>query len=144
MDCRPGAGVASLFNVKEGYLYKRTLVSEAYLPNLNLARGQFIDPANPDEPPTEFIAAEAITPGGPNTHYVFHGSITSYPFNWTPEAIDYLRNIVAQDKVALEAIQSRYEDLGLEVNEMSVKTDMPGLRFRKRIADMVKQEQLSE
>jgi phenylpropionate dioxygenase-like ring-hydroxylating dioxygenase large terminal subunit len=144
MDCRPGPGVAALFNVKEGYLYRRTLASEAYPPNLNLARGQFFDPANPDEPPKEFIAAEAITPGGPNTHYVFHGSITSYPFHWTPEAIDYLRNIVAQDKVALEAIQSRYEDLGLDVNEMSVKTDLPGLRFRKRIADMVKQEQLSD
>ncbi len=143
MDCRPGQGVALAFNVKEGYPYRRTLSSTVYLPSLNLAHGQFFDPANPDEPPKEFIATSAITPGGPNTHWYFDANVTSYPVDWTPEYIGFFEHIVGQDKVALEAIQIRYEGLGLDVNELSVKTDMPGLRYRKRIADMVKQEELS-
>jgi vanillate O-demethylase monooxygenase subunit len=140
MDCRPGPAVAKLFDVQEGRLYKRTLTCETYPPNLSLARGHFIDPEHPEEAPKEFVATAAITPAGPNSVYVFQASVTSYPFEWSPEAIEGLRVIVAQDKDVLEAIQARYEDLDMQVNELSVKTDLPGLRFRKRIADMVNQE----
>jgi vanillate O-demethylase monooxygenase subunit len=140
MECRPGPGVAALFKVREGYPYRRILSCETFPPNLNLARGHFIDPAHPGRPPQELTAAHAITPGGPDSLYLFHAIITSYPDEWPPEAVEMLRTVVAQDKDALEAIQERYSDLGMQVNEYSVKTDRAGLRFRQRIAEMVNEE----
>jgi hypothetical protein len=116
------------------------LSTEAYLPGLNLARGTFADPALPDQPPRELTAAHGITPGGPRSFYVFHAIVTSYPEHWPPEAVEALRTVVTQDKDVLEAIQERYEDLDLQVEEYSVKSDQAGLRLRRRIAEMVELE----
>jgi phenylpropionate dioxygenase-like ring-hydroxylating dioxygenase large terminal subunit len=127
--------LAAYFKIKADYPYDRTLTVEAHLPHLNVARQTIRDPADPDLPPHELFAINCLTPESERSTHVFHAEVTSYEFDWTPEMIAGVKHIVMQDKVAVEAIQQRYDQYG-ETNEVSLMTDQAGVKSRRIISRM--------
>jgi vanillate O-demethylase monooxygenase subunit len=135
-------GVAGYFRVEPGRLYDRTLVNETFVPSVSIGKQAIRDPERPDARPTELYAINALTPATRNRTYVFHCQITSFDPQWKPEDIEAVRSIVAQDKVAIEAIQHRYELFG-DTSEVSIKPDNMGMRSRRAIDALIRAEHAS-
>jgi phenylpropionate dioxygenase-like ring-hydroxylating dioxygenase large terminal subunit len=132
-------GVAGYFRVTPGHPYDRILTNETYAPSVSIGKQQIRDPAEPAAPPVELYAINALTPASRNRTYVHHVQITSYDPQWRPADIENVRSIVAQDKVALEAVQRDFERFG-ESAEISVKADNMGIRCRRIIGRLVRHE----
>ena len=131
--------VAAYFRVEPGRVYDRTLVNETFVPSISTGKQAIRDPARPDGRPTELYAINALTPASARHTYVFHSQITSFDPQWKPEDIEGVRGIVAQDKVAVEAIQQRYDAYG-DTSEVSIKPDNMGIRSRRAIQALLAAE----
>ena len=131
--------VARYFRVQPGKPYDRILSNETFVPSVSIGKQSIRDPEQPEAPPVELSAINALTPASRDKTYVFHTQITSFDANWTPADIENVRNIVAQDKVAIEALQARYEEFG-ETDEISVKGDSMGIRSRRAIDALIRRE----
>ncbi len=132
-------GVAGYFRVQPGKPYDRILVNETFAPSVSIGKQTIRDPADPSARPTELYAINALTPAGRSRTYVHHVQITSFDPQWKPSDIEGVRSIVTQDKVALEAVQRRYETYG-DTLEVSVKTDNMGIRCRRVIEELLRAE----
>jgi phenylpropionate dioxygenase-like ring-hydroxylating dioxygenase large terminal subunit len=131
--------IANYFKVKADYPYDRTLVVEAFLPSLNVGKQSIRDPSKPDAPPQELYAINCLTPETARSTHVFHAQVTSFKMEWTPELIGGVEFIVSQDKVAIEAIQKRYDQFG-DDTEVSLASDQMGVKSRRLIAKMAQTE----
>jgi phenylpropionate dioxygenase-like ring-hydroxylating dioxygenase large terminal subunit len=132
-------GVAKYFRVQPGRPYNRILVNETFVPSVSIGKQSIYDTANPLDPPVELYAINALTPASPRRTYVHHVQITSYDAQWTAADIESVRGIVAQDKVALEALQRAYEMFG-DSHEVSVKADNMGIRCRRVLGRLLAEE----
>jgi len=131
--------VAGYFRVKPGHRYDRVLVNETYAPSVSIGKQKIRDPENPSAPAVELYAINALTPASRRHTYVHHVQLTSSEADWKPSDIENVRSIVAQDKVALEALQHRYDEFG-DADEVSVKSDSMGVRCRRIIQTLLSAE----
>jgi vanillate O-demethylase monooxygenase subunit len=133
------APMAQYFRVDKDRAYDRRMVTEAYVPSTAIGKQTLRDSANPTAPAVELYAINCTTPASRSLTHLFHVQITSFDAKWSQQELDYMQYIVVQDKVALEAIQKRFDEFG-EESEVSVKADVSGVRLRRMITGMIEQE----
>jgi vanillate O-demethylase monooxygenase subunit len=131
--------VAHFFRVEEGRTYDRILVTETFVPSISIAKQSLQDAADPKAAPVEFYALNALTPASASSTYVFHAVANSYDPNWQPADFDKGRLILGQDKVAVEAMQRRFDEIG-DADERSIKSDHAGVVCRRMITAMIERE----
>ena len=124
----------------------RLLITETFVPGLNVIKNIFYDAKRPERPPQALISPFGITPKDDRSCYHFIvSSMTNETFRQrTDEERKRLWDIFAQDRDALEAIQRGFEDLGPDAAEVSVRADEAGLRCRRAISELIRQEQLQD
>ena len=132
--------VAAYFRVEAGRPYDRILLNQTYVPSISIGKQSIRDPRHPATPPIELYAINAVTPASRSHSYVHHVQITSFDPQWQAADIEAVRGIVAQDKVALEAIQRDYDNYR-DNREVSIRADSMGLRCRKLIQELMHTEQ---
>jgi hypothetical protein len=131
--------MAKYFHVAEGSVYDRRLVTETFAPSITFGRQTLIDPADPSATPVDYYAINALTPASKTLTYVFHAKVTSYPMEWQPKQFEFALEVLEQDKVAIEAIQRRYDEYG-DTEERSIRADTAGVLCRRMINGMIKSE----
>jgi phenylpropionate dioxygenase-like ring-hydroxylating dioxygenase large terminal subunit len=131
--------MALYFRVDKDRAYDRRMVTEAYVPSTAIGKQTLRESANADARPVELYAINATTPATRRLTYLFHVQITSFDAKWSDPELDFMKYIVVQDKIALEAIQKRFDEFG-EDTEVSVKADISGVRLRRMISSMIKEE----
>ena len=131
--------VAHFFRVEEGKTYNRTLVTETFVPSISIAKQSLQDADDPTAAPVAFYALNALTPASGKSTYVFHAVANSYDPQWQQADFDKGRLILGQDKVAVEAMQQRYDENG-DTDERSIKSDHAGIVCRRIITAMIENE----
>jgi vanillate O-demethylase monooxygenase subunit len=135
--------VAKFFRVEEGKTYNRTLVTETFVPSISIGKQSLQDAADPEAAPIEFYALNAMTPASASSTYVFHAVANSYDPHWQQADFDKGRLILSQDKVAMEAMQRRFEADG-DTEERSIKSDHAGVVCRRMITALIERERGSK
>jgi vanillate O-demethylase monooxygenase subunit len=133
--------VAAYFRVTPDHPYHRTMLCETILPAVSVGKQTIYDPADPSYPTRHLFAINALTPASRKSTHLFHVQVTSYEPEWTQQEMEGVRYIVEQDRIAVEAIQKRFEETGVEPTEISVKADHAGLLSRRKIQAMIREEQ---
>lgn len=131
--------MAQYFRVDKDRAYDRRMVTEAYVPSTAIGKQTLRDSENSSAAPVELYAINATTPATGRATHLFHIQITSFDAKWSQAELDFMKFIVVQDQVALEAIQKRFDEFG-EEDEVSVKADVSGVRLRRMISAMVEAE----
>lgn len=133
--------VAAYFRVEPNKPYDRILLNQTYVPSISIGKQTIRDPQDPSASPVELYAINALTPVSRSRTRVFHMQITSFDPGWRAEDIENVRGIVAQDKVAIEAMQARYEKYG-DTHEISLAADNMGIRCRRAMAALIAVEEV--
>lgn len=138
----PKEGTARFFNLEPGVAVHQTTITETYAPCLNTVVYRFTYPDNPTRPPVEFIAPFPVVPGGPRLCYQFMGVSTSWKLDAAAiEAFNAVTHeIMAGDRLALEAIEENLAALLPGELEVSIKADSPSLHLRHLIKSMTEAE----
>lgn len=104
--------VAKFFRVEAGKTYNRSLVTETFVPSISIAKQSLQDASEPQAAPIEFYAFNALTPASASASstYVFHAIANSCDPHWQTADFDKGRLILGQDKVAVEAMQRRFDE----------------------------------
>lgn len=131
--------VAQYFRVDKDRAYDRRMVTETFVPSVSIGKQTLRDSENPDAPPVELYAINAMTPVNLRETYLFHIQLTSFDAKWNQAELDNMKYIVVQDQVALEVIQKRFDAFG-EDSEVSVKADTSGVRVRRMISALIDDE----
>ena len=135
----PGPGTIRTFNLEPGKRVIRTLVTETHAPCLNTIMNTFEYVDEPDRPNAIMVNEFPISPGGPKLCYQFWSTCTSWPMVFEQSLSDYFWNIMTQDDMALQSIETHltaYPDAA----EVSVKADEGAVRFRRMLAAMAAAE----
>ena len=140
---RPNAAMARLYRLPQDEPVDRVLMTETYPPNLSVVSNIFREPGRTDGPPkVHVIASMPVSPASPRLTYQFLAVATSYPESRTAQQNEHVWNVFAQDRDALEAIQTGFDELGPDAPEFSVKADQAALRCRQMITDLVQRERV--
>jgi phenylpropionate dioxygenase-like ring-hydroxylating dioxygenase large terminal subunit len=118
----------------------RSLILDNYSLSLFVVRFVFTEPDYPETGERVNNLVIAVTPGGPKSVYQFAAMAQTIP-DRRPNRVEELETVLRQDKVALEAIQRMFDQLGPErCPEFSVKADANSFHTRRMIAEMVEAE----
>jgi vanillate O-demethylase monooxygenase subunit len=118
----------------------RSLILDNYSLSLFVVRFIFSEPDYPETGERVSNLLIAVTPTGPKGVNQIC-AMAQTVLDTRPGRIEELRSVLCQDKVALEAIQRTFDQLGPErCEEYSVKSDANSLRTRRIIADMIEKE----
>ena len=137
---KPNASIAMQYRLTEGVTVDRELSSVAHLPNVHQIINKFTFPDDPERPPHIRINVMPITPATPNSLYQFLTMSSSYEEPNPSVVCEAMRNVLIEDKVALEAMQSLYDEFGLDLPEFSVRADIAAVRGRRMLNRMAKDE----
>jgi vanillate monooxygenase len=135
----PTATVARSYALQEGVRVDRLLVTEHYLPSFVIIINRFTDPTDPSRIVSEQIVHIPVTPADRAEAYHFAGTSTSYPCG-TKDDTAFLRGVVEQDRLAVETVQSGFDQRGSAFREVSLRADAPGVQGRRIVASMVAAE----
>jgi vanillate O-demethylase monooxygenase subunit len=135
----PTAMVAQSYALPQGVPVDRLLVTEHYMPSFVIVINRFTDPADPSRIVSEQIVHIPVTPAGRGEAYHFAGTSTSYP-SGTKDDTAFLRGVIEQDLMAIETVQSGFDERGIAFREVSVRADTPGVQGRRIVASMVAAE----
>jgi phenylpropionate dioxygenase-like ring-hydroxylating dioxygenase large terminal subunit len=130
---------ARYFRVEANRRYDRLHATETFAPSVNVGKNTYIDRTDPNSRPVELYGINALTPATMRSTHMFNVLITSYGQQWSPEEIEGTRQINLQDKVALEAMQRRYDEFRDEL-EVSVRSDQAGILCRRIINALLQAE----
>ena len=131
--------LAQVFHLR-GERITRTLELSTYVPNLVLIRNSFIEVDVPDPQSRVNTLLVAVTPGSAKHTHEFSAFGNNYP-QQHPGRFDDLKTILQEDVVAIEEIQSMFDQLGVEnAPEISVRSDEPAIRVRRIISQMIQRE----
>jgi vanillate O-demethylase monooxygenase subunit len=138
---------AASFEIVSGRTYRRTLLTEARAPNLEIVTNIFEDPAgvNPTRIRSSVIG---VTPGGPQLCYQINAQANNYPSTDTGDlsdpkvqtAIERVVGVIHQDRDILGAVQANYNEAGDDMVEVSVLADSAPMRFRRLMIEMINAE----
>jgi phenylpropionate dioxygenase-like ring-hydroxylating dioxygenase large terminal subunit len=118
----------------------RLLILDNYSLSLFVVRFIFTEPDYPETGERISNLIVAVTPGGPKSVSQICAMAQTVP-DPRPNRFEEMKAVLSQDKVALEAIQRRFDRLGPErCPEFSVKSDANSIRTRRMIAAMIEQE----
>lgn len=118
----------------------RTLTLTSYAPNLCMITSVFKERNVSDAKEKVNRLIVAVTPDGPTGTHQFACFGNSYPEK-NPHRYEDLQRLLMEDVVVIEDIQKNFDRLGLEkCPEISVRSDDAGIRTRRLIAKMIKNE----
>ncbi len=118
----------------------RTLELSSYVPNLVVIRNSFIEVDVPEPQARINTLLVAVTPAGPKVTHQFTAFGNNYP-QQHPGRFEDLRNLLMEDVVVIEEIQSTFDRLGAErCPELSVRADEPAIRARRIFAELIQRE----
>lgn len=137
----PGPGTTAFFNLDPGRPVCQTTISETHAPSLSVIIYQFTYPDEPSRAMIEFIALAPITPSSERECYHFVASCASWPLTASEEFNNGIAGIIKGDQLALEAIETRRDDLTRGETEVHIRADNASLHLRRLIRSMVKEEQ---
>jgi phenylpropionate dioxygenase-like ring-hydroxylating dioxygenase large terminal subunit len=138
---------ATSFDLVAGHTYRRALITEARVPNLEIVTNVFEDVAG--ESPTRIRSSViGVTPGGPQLCYQINAQVNNYimpgrtDFNSpeTQKMIQRITNVIHQDRDILGAVQANYNEAGDDLVEVSVLADNAAMRFRRLMIEMINNE----
>lgn len=142
---------AASFELVAGRTYRRTLLTEARVPNLEIVTNIFEDPDG-KEPTRIRSSIIGVTPGGPQLCYQINARTTNYAIS--PELFDIkstatrkmterVLGVIHQDRDMLGMVQRNYLDAGDGMSETSVLADNAAIRFRRLMIEMIEAERAS-
>jgi len=141
------AMTARSFEIVEGVTYKRSLITEARVPHLEIVSNVFEDPAGREATRIR-TSVIAVTPGGPQLCYQINTLVTNYGSLRTmqfksaeaQQMIERVKGVIHQDRDMIGAIQANYAEAGDEIGEVSVHADKAALEFRRKMVEMINAE----
>jgi phenylpropionate dioxygenase-like ring-hydroxylating dioxygenase large terminal subunit len=134
------AGVAGFFGIEPDRPYDRIHIAETHVPAVNIGRNSYFDRSKPGSPPIELFGINTLTPRNRHSVYNFLALSNSFGHQWSAAEVEGLRQVVLQDKVALEAVQQRFNQFGSDSSECSLKSDHAGMACRRMISAMIEAE----
>ncbi|HEX3971594.1 MAG TPA: aromatic ring-hydroxylating dioxygenase subunit alpha [Stellaceae bacterium] len=145
------AQTAASFELVPGRTYRRTLLTEARVPNLEIVTNIFEDPDG-KAPPRIRSSIIGVTPGGPLLCYQINARTTNYAI--PPELFDIkseatrkmterVLGVIHQDRDMLRTVQQNYNEAGDNLGETSVLADNAAIRFRRLMIEMIAAERAS-
>ena len=139
------AGFASIFSLEPGIRVRRNLTSRAWVPSLNVVTSTFNFPDEPGRPPAIRHSVFPITPETATSCHYFIS--TAHNYGTPPASEDILKaqnqallEIFLTDKLAVEAIQRAYDELGTNTPDCSVRADDAALKFRRLLDGLIAAE----
>ena len=141
------AMTARSFEIIEGVTYRRKLITEARVPNLEIVSNVFEDPAGREATRIR-TSVIGVTPGGPqhcyqiNTLVTNYGSLRTMQFESAEakQMIERVKGVIHQDRDMISAIQANYDEAGDDIGEVSVLADRGPLQFRRMMIAMINAE----
>jgi len=131
--------LASFLGCKVGVKYDRILDTETVMPSTHIAK-QYMQPSDdPDAAPALMCAINALTPSTLHTTYMFHAMVANYSGPESPQTIEYVRHVIAEDVAVVDAIQKDFEQRG-DMREVSVAADRAGILGRRMIQQLIDAE----
>jgi len=142
---------ATSFELEPGRTYRRTLLTEARVPNLEIVTNIFEDPKG-EAPPRIRSSVIGVTPGGPQLCYQINARATNYAI--PPEYMDIkseavrkmterVVGVIHQDRDIIGVMQQNYNEADDNLAEISVLADNAAIRFRRLMIAMVETERAS-
>jgi len=139
---------AANFELVPGRTYRRALITEARVPNLEIVTNVFEDPAG-EHPPRIRASVIGVTPGGPQLCYQINAQVHNYPS--APELSDLnhpetqrmiakVVGVIHEDRDMLGAVQENYNEADEALSEISVLADNAAIRFRRLMIEMIAAE----
>lgn len=138
----PGPGTAAFFRLDPGQRVHQIRIIEGIAPSACWVTFRFTFPDEPTRPPVEYFALAPITPVSDRECYHFVANSTSWPSSpEDQEAMEqFTRLVLAQDQVALEAIEHRRDEANPGDREVHLGIDIGSLPMRRLIRSMAEQE----
>jgi vanillate O-demethylase monooxygenase subunit len=138
---------ATSFDLVPGRTYRRALITEARVPNLEIVTNVFEDVTG-ETPPRIRSSVIGVTPGGPQLCYQINAQVNNYvipalaDFNSpaTQKMIERLTRVIHQDRDMLGAVQANYNEAGDDIIEISVLADQAAIRFRRMMIEAINAE----
>jgi nitrite reductase/ring-hydroxylating ferredoxin subunit len=139
---------AANFELVPGRTYRRALITEARVPNLEIVTNVFEDPTGNSSPRIR-SSVIGVTPAGPQLCYQINAQTNNYPS--PPELADFnspahekmieqVTRIIHQDRDVIGAVQENYNEAGEDMIEVSVVADNAAIRFRRLMIEMIAAE----
>jgi len=135
------------FDLVAGHTYRRALITEARVPNLEIVTNVFEDMSG--ESPTRIRSSViGVTPGGPQLCYQINAQVNNYivpgrdAFDSpeTQKTIARVTKVIHQDRDIIGAVQQNYNEAGDDIVEVSVLADAAAMRFRRLMIEMIEAE----
>jgi vanillate O-demethylase monooxygenase subunit len=138
---------ATNFDLVPGHTYRRALITEARVPNLEIVTNVFEDLTG-KYPPRIRSTVIGVTPGGPQLCYQINAQVNNYVIPGladlnspaTQKMIQRLVGVINQDRGILGVMQENYNEAGDDLVEVSVLADNAAIRFRRMLIEMVAAE----
>lgn len=135
---------ATSFDLVSGQTYRRTLLTEARVPNLEIVTNIFEDP-NGKNPTRVRSSVIGVTPGGPQLCYQINAQVNNYVIPAladfhspaTQKMIERIVGVIHQDRDMLGEVQANYNEAGEDMVEISVLADAAAMRFRRLMLEMI-------
>jgi nitrite reductase/ring-hydroxylating ferredoxin subunit len=133
-----------IFDLADGTRVRRSLQSRTWVPSLNVITNTFRFVDEPERPAGVRHSPFAITPSSGGSCHYFVCTAANYGKLASGAGLEAqnkaLWNVFLEDKVAVEAIQKAYDELGSLTPDCSVRADDAALKFRRLLNDMIMEE----
>ncbi|WGM45947.1 Dicamba O-demethylase, oxygenase component [Brevundimonas sp. NIBR10] len=135
---------AKQFGLPDGVRVHRELISQTWVPSLNVVTNIFSFPDDPDRAPAIRHAPFGITPETDTSCHYFVAAASNYGAKLEGDALAAQNQVVwdvfLTDREAIESIQTSYNELGAATPDTSVRADEAALRFRRMLIAKVSEE----